>query len=256
MKSIGIALMGLLFLGQAAAAGPTWSTIGITTTPQNAPQVIAATDKFMNSAAGKEFPGLLLLQVFVANGSNPATHSFVPLFKSAADREAYSLKLMADPAWAEYQATMAQLAEPVSQVMYVTLKSWGEVADSDPIWISHAFTVKDRAAFAAALDKFMTSEIGKKFPGQLHLEGVMAGGISPVTHLISEGYASAAEMEAWGSSRSGNADWAAYLAASRLAAQPLGSTLVRTIKSWGSLTLGDVSVPQAMGAPGPPVIAR
>jgi hypothetical protein len=243
MKSIGFALMGLLFLGQAAAAGPTWSTIGITTTPQNAPQVIAATDKFMNSAAGKEFPGLLLLQVFVANGSNPATHSFVPLFKSAADREAYSLKLTADPAWAEYQATMAQLAQPVAQVMYVTMKSWGEIADSDPIWMSYAFTVKDPPAFLAALDKFMASETGKKFPGQVHLERVMAGGISPVTHLISVGYASAAEMEAWGDSLMGNTDWAAYLDAVRPTAQPLGSTLVRTIKSWGSLTLGDLSVP-------------
>lgn len=235
--------MGLLFLGQAAAADPTWSALGITTTPQNAPQVIAATDKFMTSAVGKEFPGLLLLQVFVANGSNPATHSFVPLFKSAADREAYTLKLMADPAWAEYQAAMAQLAQPVSQVMYVTLKSWGEVVDTDLVWMSFAFAVEDPAAFVGAIDKFMASETGKKFPGQVHLERVMAGGISPVTHAVSVGYASEAEMEVWAESVVGNADWAAYLDASRPAAQPLGSTLIRTIKSWGPLSLGDVSVP-------------
>ena len=89
MKWIGLALMGLLFLGQSAAAGPTWSAFAFTTTPQNAPQVVAATDKFMNSAIGKEFPGRLMLHMYMANGTNPATHALAPFYKSAADREAY-----------------------------------------------------------------------------------------------------------------------------------------------------------------------
>ena len=243
MKSIGLALMGLLFLGQSAAALPTWSAIGFTTTPQNAPQVVAAADKFMNSAVGKEFPGLLLLQVSMANGGNPATHTFVPLYKSAVDRDAYVKKVMGDPAWAEFQATMVQLSQPVSQVMYRTLKSWGDVADTDLVWMSYAFAVEDPAAFVTALGSFMASETGKKFPGQVHLEGVIAGGITPVTHVISVGYASETEMETWAEAMTGNADWAAYLAASRPNAKLLGSTLGLTIKSWGPLTLGDVSVP-------------
>ena len=243
MKSIGLALMGLLFLAQSAAGLPTWSAIGFTTTPQNAPQVIAATDKFMSSAVGKEFPGLLLLQVSLANGSNPATHSFVPLYKSATDRDAYVKKVMGDPAWAEFQATLAQLSQPVSQVMYRTLKSWGDVVDTDLVWMSYAFAVEDPAAFVAALGSFMTSETGKKFPGQVHLEGVIAGGITPVTHAISVGYASEAEMGTWADSLMENADWAAYLAASRPSAKLLGATMGLTIKSWGPLTLDDVSVP-------------
>ena len=76
-------------------------------------------------------------------------------------------KVMGDPAWAEFQATMAQLAEPVSQVMYRTLKSWGDVVDTDPVWMSYAFAVEDPAAFATALGSFMASETGKKFPGQV-----------------------------------------------------------------------------------------
>lgn len=243
MKAIGLALMGLLFLGHAANAFPTWTAFGFTTTAENAPQVIAAADKFMNSPVGKEFPGLLLLQAYMANGSSPATHSFVPLYKSVADREAYVQKIMADPAWAEFQATMARLSQPVSVVMYRTLKSWGEVADDDKVWMSYAFTVKDPVAFLATIQQFMASETGKKFPGQVHLEGVMAGGITPVTHLVSVGYASEAEMEAWAESLMGNADWATYLDASRPIVEPLGSVLVRTIKSWGSVSLGDLSVP-------------
>ena len=243
MKWIGLALMGLLFLGQSAAAGPTWSAFSFTTTPQNAPQVVAATDKFMNSAIGKEFPGRLMLQMYVANGSNPATHTLAPFYKSAADREAYVQKVMADPAWADYQATMARISQPVAQVMLQTLKSWGEVVDSDPVWMSSAATVKDPAAFVAAIDKFMASETGKKFPGQVHLNGVVAGGINPVTAMVSIGYASAAEMETWMDSLMGNADWATCLDAVGTAAQPLGATMSRTVKSWGSVSLGDLTAP-------------
>jgi len=243
MKLIGLALMGLLFLGQGAAASPTWSAIGVTTTPQDVPQVIAATDKLMNSEVGKQFPGRLLLQVHVADGSNPATHSFVPLYKSAADREAFVQKLQADPAWADFQATMARISQPVGQVIFRTLKSWGEVVDTDHVWMSYAFAVSDPPAVLAALDKLMASETGKKFPGQVHLEGVVAGGISSVTHSIVVGYASEAEMETWVDSLAGNADWAAYLEALRASAQLLGANMIRDVKAWGSVSLGDLAVP-------------
>ena len=243
MKLIGLALMGLLLLGQSAGASPAWSALSVTTTPQNAPQIVAATDKLMNSAIGKESPGRLELFVHVANGSNPATHSFVPMFKSAADREAYMQKLQGDPVWAEFLASMDQLAQPVSQVMLRTLKSWGEVVDSDKVWMSIAFTVRDPAAFVAAIEKFMASETGKKFPGQAHLSGVVAGGINPVTHTVDVGYASQAEMEAWSDSLMGNADWAAYLQASRPTAELLGTSLGLTIKSWGPLSPADLAVP-------------
>jgi len=243
MKTIGLALVGLLFLGQAAAASPTWSAIGFTTTPENAPKVIKATDKLMDSEIMKEFPGLLLLQVHVADGDNPATHSFVPLYKSAADREALAQKLMGDDAWKDFQERMTELTEPVSNVMYVTLKSWGEIVDTDHVWMVYPFAVSDPPALLAALEKFMASKTGKKFPGQVHLEGIIAGGMSPVTHSIGVGYASEAEMETWRDSLAGNADWAAYLKASRASAQLLGASMIRDIKSWGSLSLKDVSVP-------------
>jgi hypothetical protein len=67
--------------------------------------------------------------------------------------------------------------------------------------------------------------------------------MSPATHAIVVGYASEAEMETWGDSLAGNADWAAYREASRASAQLLGASMIRDIKSWGSLSLEDVSVP-------------
>lgn len=241
MKRIGLAAIGLVFISQAAAASTTWSAISITTTPQNAPAVIAAADKLMSSPAGKEFPGKLLLQASVADGADPATHTFVPIYKSTADREAFGQKLQADPAWPLFQAAMTKLSQPASTVLYGTMKRWGDVNDTDGVWQGHAFAVKDPAALLAALNQLMASETGKKFPGQVYLSEVIAGGITPVTHMISVGFASEVEMAAWNDSLVGNADWTAYLDASRLSSEYLGNTLSRTLKSWGKAPMKDVT---------------
>lgn len=241
MKRMGFTAIGLLLFSHAAAAQPTWSAISISTTPQNLPLVQAAADALMNSAAGKEFPGKLLLQADVANGASPATNSFIPIYKTAAQREAFVQKLQADPAWNTFRDEMAKLSQPVSTILYRTVKSWGELVDTDHVWMGHAFQVSDPPAFLAAVDKLMASPTGKKFPGQVYLSAVVAGGITPVTHLISVGYASEAEMEGWNSTLDASADWAAYLKASRKAAAYLGGSLSRDLKSWGPATLSSLA---------------
>jgi hypothetical protein len=242
MKRIAIASTLLLLVAQAAAA-TTWSLISFTATPANAPQVLAAIDKLMSSPAGKEFPGRLLFQTHVADGDNPATHSVAPIYASSAQREAYVEKLQTDPAWAAFQTSMTQLSQPVSTVLYRTVKSWGTVEDTDKVWASYAFTVKDPVKFTGALDTFMKSAKGKAFPGQVHLSEVVAGGISPVSHLISVGFASEAEMETWNGSLAGNADWNAYMTASQGSSEYLGANLVRDLKTWGPASLKDLAVP-------------
>jgi hypothetical protein len=240
---IAFVSMMLLLIGQAAVAGPTWSGVGIATTPQNAPQVIAAADKLMNSAIGKEFPGRLLLVAHVADGINPATHTFAPLYKSAAEREAWVQKLIADPAWTDFQATMAGISQPAGQALYLTLKSWGDFANDDEVWMSYTLAVDDPPAMLAALDKLMKSETGKKFPGQVHLSAVLAAGMSPATHVVSVAYASEAEMEAWGDIVMQSADWTAYLNALRGNAERLGVMMSRQVKAWGNLSAKDLAVP-------------
>src|SRR4030095_2885923 len=145
-----------------AVAAPSWSVISFSTTPQNAPKILAAVDKVMSSAAGKQFPGKLLLQTILPAANAPATHSFVPIYKTIADREAYLKKLYADPAWTAFLAVMEKESRPGSTVLYKTMKSWGDPADTDTLWEAHAFKASDPAAFQAAIDKFVASETGKK----------------------------------------------------------------------------------------------
>jgi len=241
MRRMALTTIGLFLFAQTAGAA-TWSVLAFSTTPQNAPDVLAAADALMSSKVGQEFPGRLLLQANLADGDNPATHSFVPIYSTAADSEAFRAKLQADPAWATFQQTMTAKTTPVSSVLYRTVQRWGEVSDDDVVWRLHMFAVEDPAAFATALDAFMSSETGKQFPGQVFLSAVVAAGQTSVSHVISVGQASEAAIEAWEGTLAGNADWATYQGSSRAAADYLGNNLVRTVKGWGG-TLDEVTAP-------------
>ena len=232
------------FIAQAAAADPQLQLNGIALNPgANPADVVAATDQLMGSAIGKQATGRLLLLASLADGDNPTTHSYAILNKSAAAGEAFSQKLYADPAWAQFQAAMAKLGTTTGSARYRTIKSWGDISDSDVVWLGVALVVKDVPAFLAARERYAASETGKKFPGQGHLSAVTAAGASPVTHVISIGYASEAEMESWGSVNRASADWQAYQTAIQSNAQVVGFTLSRVVKSWGPATMKDVAAP-------------
>lgn len=240
----GLVAATALFIAQAAAAEPTLQINGIALNPgANPADVVAATDQLMASAIGKQADGRLLLLASMADGDNPATHSFAVLNKSAAAGEAFNQKLYADPAWAQFQAAMTKLGTVTSTARYRAVKSWGDISDSDVVWLGVALVVKDAPAFLAARDKYSASETGKKFPGQGHVSAVVAAGASPVTHIISVGYASEAEMESWGVVNRASADWQAYQTAVRDNSQIVGFTLSRVVKSWGPATMKDVTAP-------------
>ena len=59
----------------------------------------------------------------------------------------------------------------------------------------------------------------------------------------SVGYASEAEMDAWIDMRNASAEWDRYLEASRKAAEFLGGSLGRSLKTWGPASMSDFSTP-------------
>ena len=241
MKSTALVAFLVLCISHTANAAPAWSQISIATTPSNAPEVLAAADAFLGTDTGKEFSGKLLLQINMFDGDNPATHTFVPIFKTAAGREAWGQKLQASADFQAFIGRLQEVSQPVSTVLYSVVESWGDINDTDHVWVGHAFDVSDPAAFLAALDALLASETGKEFPGQAWLSAVRAGGISPVSHLISVGYDSETEMDAWLAVRNASADWAAYLEATQPAAEFLGTSISRDLKWWGPATLQSIA---------------
>lgn len=242
MPRILLSLLCLLW-ASSASAEPWWSQISFATPPSNAAKIVAAADTFMASEVGKTFPGRLMLQANLADGANPNTHSFVPIYNSAADRDAFVQSLQGSTAWTAFQGEMERLSQPGGTIQYRNLKSWGDVNDTDDTWMTHAVDVSDPAAYLAALDALMASPTGQKFPGQVYLSAVVAGGMTPVTHVISVGYDSVAEMAGWFAVRDPSSDWAKFQTATRDVSELVGSTLGGTVKTWGTATMQEVVAP-------------
>jgi len=234
MKSILISLVLSLALVQSAFAEPYWSQISLTTSFSNTPKVLAAADKFMSSEVGKTFPGRLLMQASAIDGDMPGTHTFVPIYKSAADRETFVQSLQGNAAWAEFQVALETLGQPRGTVLHRNVARWGDINDTDDTWMAHAIAASDPAAYLAALDALMASPTGKKFPGQVYLSAVVAGGLSSVTHLVSVGYDSVQEMADWMTVRDASSDWATFQTATQAVSEYQGGSLAGTVKTWGS----------------------
>lgn len=237
--------MVLLSMPCFAMAAPGLSLFEFTTTPQNLSKVIAATDKWMASPTGKKYKGRLFLQANVAAGANPATNSFVDVFHSLADYEAFAQLAQNDPGWAELLNTVVPISTPTSSSLLTTVKTWGDINDTDTVWNPHSLTVSDPAAVIAALDAWMASPVGKKFPGQMYLFSNDAGGVSEpnVTHIVSLGYASMAEMETYNDGLANDADFAKFLADVQKVSKHNGASIEQTVKTWGPGTLKALTKP-------------
>ena len=62
------------------------------------------------------------------------------------------------------------------------LRSWGDVDPSDTVWMHHFVTATDAALVVGAMDRWANSAEGETMAGQMHLSGVVAGGVgSPAT---------------------------------------------------------------------------
>lgn len=238
-----LASIALFCLPYVAQAGPGFTLIESNVTPLNLPKMVAAIDKWMASPVGKQYKGRLLLQSHLADGANPATISIVNLYPSLAEYEVFAKLAQNDPGWLELLNTVAPISTPTSNSMLSLVKRWGDTNDTDTVWNVVSFNVTDPAAMVAAMDTWMASPGGKKSTGQVFLIAMDAGGVSEpnVTHLITVGYASLAEMEADGAALAKDADFANLLAALDKASTYLGASVEQTVKTWGPATLKAVT---------------
>ncbi len=235
MKCFIALVASLVLLAHAASAQQNWAVTTFTAEPQDVGKIIAATDKLMSAPGTQGFTGTVSLMASVLDGNDPATHSFISVFNSMADREAWFAKMTADPAWDAFLATFGPLSDPGSTSRMNTVRSWGPVSDADVVWRLHVFDVSDAAAFTSALDTLMKSPTGQKSPAQVHLSAVDAAGATSITHVISVGYESETEADAWTREITATQDWASYQKASAPAGEFGGTFVIRTLKTWGSL---------------------
>ena len=233
----------VLYLPLLAAAGPGLQLSTSTILPQDVAKVVAARDAFMASSVGKQFKGRVVLLQHIADGADPASHTTVSIFHSAAELETFTKAAMNDPAYKAFLDAIVPISKLQMTTRTAALRSWGDIVDTDTVWSSFYFRVTDLAAVNVAMDEWQKSPMYKKFPGQGHLAAITFGGVGAdaPTHVINVGWASIAEMESYTDMRATDPDWLKYQAALRKVSTQVGADLAMEVKSWGPATLKSLS---------------
>lgn len=235
-QSALIAFLLAFCFSNSAYAGPGWDVTSFATSPSNAPKLVAAIDEWM-TAGGNEYPGQVTLYANEADGSDPATHTIIATFPSAAAAEAYGQKVQSNEkmaaAWARLMEVFSQNTTLAQTTRGSFVRSWGDIDPADSVWMHHMISTAQAPSVVAAMERWMNSPTGKKSPAQVHLSSVVAGGMGAPSHIVSIGYASQAEAEQWQDSLAGNKDYQAFLAEVREVSEYLGANLAIRVKAWG-----------------------
>jgi len=223
-----------LFVPALAGAATGVTVISLEVAPKDAPKLVAAYDKYYASDAAKGFKGRTILSSNVADGADPATHSLWVQFRSAAEQETYMNAVAEMPARKELMDSLGSLAKVTYTGRAALVRSWGDAADDDIVWVTYDVNVSDVAAFNAALDAWMASPKGKSFPGQGQLWAITFGGADAPTHAITLGYKSLAEADAWTASLPGDPDFVKFQGVLAKVTVRVGAYLNRVVKTWGA----------------------
>ena len=210
-------LITLLALSTAyISAGQIWTQYDFRVdTPESAAKIVAASDELMASKFAKNnFKGSSHLDLYLANGSNTATHSFALLQPSMAAHQEWMTSLQNSPEGQKFFTVMNENSTPITERINSFLQSYGTASNDDVVWLIHQLNVKPSKvkALTRAFEKVDKNTKGD-FPGQFGLSAV-AFGQEDVTHLLTVGYSSIEEMESWedqlGSNKAINNFWKTF----------------------------------------------
>ena len=197
MKKI---LIALLTISTAyISAGQIWTQYDFRVdTPESAAKIVAASDELMASSFAKSnFKGSSHLDMYIANGSNTATHSFAVLQPSMAAHQEWMTSLQNSPEGQKFFTVLNENSTPITERINSFIQSYGTASNDDVVWLIHQLNVKPSkvAAVMKAFEKIDNDTQGQ-FPGQFGLSAV-AFGQEDATHLLTVGYSSIEEMESW-----------------------------------------------------------
>ncbi len=226
----------LTLFSLSIAAAPSMQSTAVAVSPGQESAVLAAMDKWMDGYGSKS-KSRVILQSHVADGGNPATHSFVVINPSMAAGESFNEQVSSsDEGMADWQAFL-EAVTPVSRIVgtarSAVIRSWGDIDNDNDVWLVHSMSTGDAASVVRAMESWMNSPTGKKFPGEAHLIATVAAGPNAGSHLVALGYESQAEMEKWGDTSRPSGDLARLLHSLSVITDYHGANMAITVGSWG-----------------------
>ena len=181
------------------SAGQVWSQYDFQVdSPEAQANIIAASEKLMKSDfANQNLKGSVHLDVYISNGSSPATHSFAVLQPSMAAHQDWMMALQNNPEGQEFFQVLNDNSTPIRERINSFIGSYGTASNEDYVWLIHQLRIEpsDTQRLIKAFEQ-VDNDIEGQFPGQFGLSAV-AFGQDDVTHLLSVGYKSIEEMESW-----------------------------------------------------------
>ena len=95
---------------------------------------------------------------------------------------------------------MSANSEPINNSAMATLMGWGTVSNNDTVWEAIRVNVTNPGGVFAAFNAIMDSKSAEAFPGEVWLSAIRCGNAADgdvLTHVITVGNESMAEMQAW-----------------------------------------------------------
>ena len=159
-----------LFLSLNLLALPTWTALEIEVKPGKYQELQQGLDELMNSPLGKMFPGSVELNWHLNNGDNPATHAIVNLFPSMVSSNEWGAAVWspeAEPYREKWFDTLNATAEVVRDMSFIQIANWQpDENPQDYPYVEYVpMQTTDTRAVIEALNKFIETDDGKKFPG-------------------------------------------------------------------------------------------
>ena len=189
----------LIFSSINVAAGQVWAQYDFQVESAEAQaKIIAASNELMSSEFAKEnLKGSVHLDAYISNGSSSATHSFAVLQPSMAAHQDWMMALQTSPEGQKFYSVLNSNSTAISERINSFIGSYGTASNNDYVWLIHQLTIDpaDTQRLIKAFEQ-VDKDIEGQFPGQFGLSAV-AFGQDDVTHLLTVGYESVAEMESW-----------------------------------------------------------
>ena len=189
----------LIFSSINVAAGQVWAQYDFQVESAEAQaKIIDASNELMSSEFAKEnLKGSVHLDAYISNGSSSATHSFAVLQPSMAAHQDWMMALQTSPEGQKFYSVLNSNSTAISERINSFIGSYGTASNNDYVWLIHQLTIDpaDTQRLIKAFEQ-VDKDIEGQFPGQFGLSAV-AFGQDDVTHLLTVGYESVAEMESW-----------------------------------------------------------
>lgn len=235
MRSLYV--LGLVFAfalaPQMVKAQAFWIDYSWQVAPKDEKRFMTAFEKFRASDAFQQFKGKIWFNVNVADGADPATHSFATVYDSLEEFEALSAQLAVNDDWNMFRRALDAAGNLVTTATYMHVRGYGDHPKDKSAFMGSVAQVPNPGAYISSLDKMMAANYMADLPGALDVWQILSGGPPGATHLVVFGYDRFSEGVNYNNKMASNGQFRESMANLGQYRNLLGTVWVNTVGKFG-----------------------